>query len=186
MRRTLFIIIAAILYTGASTAAAHAQVEVLRGIYRMDKAINAREARQDRARDAADRDAARAEEAHIERQRQQLEQAPGSFPRTRQSHEAALSNNPWARANRKAAGAAPVVELFVAADCPDCGRMERYLNEVGVPYRLQLLSPGSEAEQAYLAQIGRGLLPVVRINGHIVRGYRPEDVRQTILREKPQ
>ena len=164
---------------------AFAQVEILRGIYRMNRAVGAREVRQDRAREAKELEEQQKENVEIDAQRRQIQQAPGSFPRQRWSHEAALSNNPWARQAQKQAGAMPVIEVFVAESCPDCNRMEEYLNDVGVPYRLSILTPGSEEEQRYLAQIGRGMLPVVRVNDKIVRGYKPEDVRHAILGEKP-
>ena len=152
----------------------------------MGKAVGAREARQDRSQEIEDLKQRRAEEAQVEQQRQEMQQKPGTFPRQRVSHEASLSNNPWARDAQKKAGVVPVVELFVADKCSECAAMEKYLNEVGVPYRLSMLTSGSEEEQRYLSQIGRGLLPVVRMNNSVVRGYEPEAVRQMILREKPQ
>ncbi|MCB0323025.1 MAG: glutaredoxin family protein [Bdellovibrionales bacterium] len=147
----------------------------------------------ERANDIAETREQRREATAVEAERQRLEaervrqaqeemmRNPGSFPRERLSYEAALNQNPWARARRREIR----VEVFVAASCENCDRMERYLDEVGVPYVRHYLEPGSEAEEMYLAQVGRGEIPVIRVNGRLVRGYRPEEVRALILEEKP-
>jgi glutaredoxin len=156
------------------------QIEVLRGIDRVIQATEARENRQGPARDAAEEQ--RQMELETRRQQEQIRNNPGSFPRERLSNEAVLSNNPWARDAQRRRELR--VELFTAEGCDPCQKMEDYLNDVGVPYARQFLQPGSEAEQIYLTQIGRGTIPVVRVNGRLIRGYEPEEVRRIVLEEK--
>jgi glutaredoxin len=76
------------------------------------------------------------------------------------------------------------VSLFITSDCPQCEQMEEYLRNLRVPVTRFFLSPGNNAENEYLERIGRGIVPVTRINGRIIRGYKPDDVRKTILEEK--
>lgn len=157
-----------------------AQVEAIRGVDRVLQATQAREKRAEQGQDAH-----REQQKLEEQTRNQIEAArqnPGSIVRERYSEDARLSNNPWAReAQRKKEVR---IELFTAGGCQNCERMERYLDDVGVAYRRHFLESGSEAEQMYLSQIGRGVIPVVRINGRLIRGFEPEAVRQTILEEK--
>lgn len=58
------------------------------------------------------------------------------------------------------------------------------MRNLRVPVTRFFLSPGNNAENEYLERIGRGIVPVTRINGRIIRGYKPDDVRKTILEEK--
>jgi len=124
------------------------------------------------------------EEQTLKNEQREMVGGPAKLPRQRLSNEAHLSNNPWAReAQRRRTG--PVqVELFVADHCPACRLMEQYLNDAGVPYSLFFLAPGSETEKQYFAQMGSGIIPAIRINGRVVRGYQPEAVRRIVLEEK--
>ena len=76
------------------------------------------------------------------------------------------------------------VDLFVASDCPDCERMERYLNELGVPYERKVLTSGTAVERDYLQTVGRGILPVIRVNGKTLRGFEPEETRRLIMESR--
>ena len=171
---------AAVLVLGAGTAVAQLD-SLAAGVYERGAAVVQNE--QDRAkRERAAAEEQKRLEADVRRQQEEMMQHPGSFPRQRLSYEARSANNPWEKTNDAPAGVK--VDLFVADQCPACERMEKFLDEMGVPYARYYLAPGSEAEQQYLAQIGRGIIPVVRINRRIVRGYQPDDVRHAILAEK--
>lgn len=163
-----------------------AQFEIVRGIEQVTTATGASDVRHENSREnlKAEQERQQKIEDEVFRQREALRNNPGSFPRQRMSDEARLSNNPWAREAKLKASGAVTVELFVTPDCADCKLMEKYLNDVGVPYGLYELTKGSEAEQKYLTQIGRGAIPAIRINRDIVRGYKPEQVRKVILENK--
>ena len=178
MLRTNLLLLLTII--GQFPVLAEGQVEIIRGIDRVIQAGEARERRQSASEEAAENQ--RKLETDTRLQLEASKQHPGAMPRERYSNEAALSNNPWARERQRAREIR--VELFVADACENCERMERYLNDVGVPYSRHFLEPGSEAEQMYLAQIGRGTIPVVRVNGKVIRGFEPETVRAAILEEK--
>ena len=151
---------------------------------RMNDAVSTHTERRERERQRATEQ--RQEEEAVRRQQEELRTNPGSYPRQRFSYEAEQNENPWAReAERKTPGPKPVrVEIFVAEKCPDCESMEKFLDGAGVPYSRLFLERGSEAYEQYLAQIGRGLLPATRVNGRVVRGYEPDQVRKIILEEK--
>jgi glutaredoxin len=168
------------------TSVAAAQLEIIRGVEQVSTATGASDIRHENSREnlKAEQERQQIIEDEVFRQREALRNNPGSFPRERLSDEARLSNNPWAREAKLKAGGAVTVELFVTPDCADCKLMEKYLNEVGVPYGLYELTKGSQAEQKYLTQIGRGVIPAIRINRDIVRGYKPEEVRKVILENK--
>ncbi len=179
MRRTNLAILG-LLLGGFTPRYAVAQVEVIRGVDRVIQATQARETRAEKGREIS-----REQEALERETRERLEanqRHPEGIVRERYSEDARLSNNPWAREARRKKELR--VELFTAEQCENCARMESYLNEVGVPYRRHFLEQGSEAEQMYLSQVGRGVIPVVRINGRLVRGFEPETVRKVILEEK--
>jgi glutaredoxin len=149
---------------------------------RMSDILTSKDERVERKRQEAEEQ--KKQEEEVIRQREELRQNPGKFPRRRMSYEAETSNNPWAKQTDDSVPSGVRVEIFVADQCPDCEKMEKYLDDVGVPYSRNFLSPGTDAEERYLTQIGRGILPAVRINRKVVRGYQPEEVRQTILGEK--
>lgn len=75
------------------------------------------------------------------------------------------------------------IEVFVSSDCPDCLRTLGYLDALGVSYTLRELAPHTSAERDYLADIGRGVIPVVRVNGQFVRGYLPLEIRKLVSKQ---
>lgn len=119
------------------------------------------------------------QQQEIEQNRREIEGMAGTITEPQQPR---LPTVPEAQEPRTLADMR--VEIFVASDCPDCERTEQYLRDVGVPYSKRILSPGSDAERDYLANVGRGVIPATRINGKTVRGYQPEEIRRLILAEK--
>lgn len=63
------------------------------------------------------------------------------------------------------------LEVFVASKCPHCEQLEAYLNERYIPYKKYNLEKQPKAERDYLVNIGRGILPVTRLGGDIIRGF---------------
>jgi glutaredoxin len=149
---------------------------------KMSDILTSKEERAEQKRQEAEEQ--RKLEEEVIRQREEMRQNPGKFPRRRMSYEAETSNNPWVKQTDDSVPSGVRVEIFVADQCPDCEKMEKYLDDVGVPYSRNYLSPETDAEQRYLTQIGRGILPAVRINRKVIRGYQPEEVRRIILQEK--
>ena len=135
-------------------------------------------------RELREADEQRKKEEELRWQQEQMEKNKAEIERLRSRKAPStpyynrLPKNEKGRANNVA------VDLFVASDCSDCERMEQYLKEMGVPYEKKWLAENSPAEQDYMTNIGRGALPVTRINGKVVRGYEPERVRKIILDEK--
>ncbi len=178
--RTTNLILLILLFSLIAVSPVSAQIEVIRGVDRVIQATEARETRAEKGRKIS------AEQRRLEEDTaQNLEESrrkPDTVVRERFSEDARLSNNPWARVRQKQSELR--IEIFIAESCKKCTKMEQYLNDVGVPYRRHFLERGSDAEQMYLSQVGRGVIPVTRINGRLVRGYQPEEVRKIILEEK--
>lgn len=68
----------------------------------------------------------------------------------------------------------PRIEVFVASRCRQCDELEDYLSNAQIPYRRIDLENDPTGERDYLDNIGRGILPVARINGingTVIRGF---------------
>lgn len=178
-RRILIISSLVLLFHTAYSQAQNSSSESRSAFERMIEVSNKRqELREKQQEQAANQDKL---EAEVSAQREMIRQNPKSFPRQRYSYEAVIDENPWARMHKKGQ---IKVEIFVADKCPDCEQMEKFLDDAAVPYSRIFLTPGSLEEERYLSQIGRGILPVTKINRQIVRGYQPDNVRKMIVEEK--
>lgn len=76
------------------------------------------------------------------------------------------------------------VEVFVASACPECEQLETFLKQSGVSYVRYNLEQDHAAEQDYLSNIGRGVVPVTRIGTTIIRGYEADKIRAAISQAK--
>lgn len=75
-------------------------------------------------------------------------------------------------------GQSATIDVFVASRCRQCVQMEELLTGAGIYYRRIDLENDSQGEDDYLKNIGRGILPAVRIGKTIIRGYEPEQFLQ--------
>lgn len=67
------------------------------------------------------------------------------------------------------------VEVFMTSWCGYCKKLERFLNEKGIPYVAYDIEKDSSAASTFKQLGGRGV-PVVRIGSHVVQGYNPDAV----------
>ena len=72
------------------------------------------------------------------------------------------------------------VVVFSASNCPDCEKVKQFLKGVQVPFISYDLGKDKNAETYYVNNIGRGVIPVTEINGTVVRGYDPDEMRRLI------
>ena len=77
-----------------------------------------------------------------------------------------------------------VVEVFRVPNCPPCNKTEEFLRETNVPFTSYDLKSDANAERDYLNTMGRGVIPAIRVNGKVVRGYRPDEIRRLIREVK--
>ncbi|MCB0343798.1 MAG: glutaredoxin family protein [Bdellovibrionales bacterium] len=75
------------------------------------------------------------------------------------------------------------VEMFVASNCPHCDELLKFLREEGIVVRVYNLERDRHAEEDYLANIGRGVLPVTRIGGTVIRGLEAKKIMAEIERQ---
>lgn len=79
--------------------------------------------------------------------------------------------------------AAPKVEMFVASQCPHCDELRKFLSEEGIPVTVFDVERDRRAEEDYLANIGRGILPATRIGTTVIRGLEAKRILAEIERQ---
>ncbi len=77
----------------------------------------------------------------------------------------------------------PKVEMFVASKCRHCDELLAFLREEGITVRVYDLERDRYAEEDYLKNIGRGVLPVTRIGSSVIRGLEAKKVMAEIRRQ---
>ena len=77
------------------------------------------------------------------------------------------------------------VEVFTTQTCEACKRFEKFLTEMKIPFIRYDLDRNTEARRDYYDNIGRGKIPVTRINGRtVIRGDEPAKVYRSILKQQ--
>lgn len=76
------------------------------------------------------------------------------------------------------------IEVFRIYPCRDCDELEAFFTREGIPYQNYDLKNNEQALADYLQNIGRGLLPVTRVNNRHVRGFKPLQVLRLIQGEE--
>lgn len=71
------------------------------------------------------------------------------------------------------------IEIFVTGWCPYCRALEKYLDSRGYPYKRYDIEKDSAGLKKHM-QLGGGGVPVVVINGAVIRGFNPADIERNI------
>ena len=67
------------------------------------------------------------------------------------------------------------LQIYSATWCPDCRRLERWLNEQQVPHKVVDIETVSGAAERLEAETGKRAIPFILVNGKTwVRGYHKE------------
>lgn len=67
------------------------------------------------------------------------------------------------------------VVLYATDWCGYCKLTRRFLDQKGIPFKEYDIEKDAEARKAYEALGGRGI-PVLDVNGTLIRGYEPEAI----------
>ncbi|WP_122580038.1 glutaredoxin family protein [Pseudomonas viridiflava] len=67
------------------------------------------------------------------------------------------------------------VVMYATEWCGYCKQTRRFLDSKGIPYQECDIEKSEEGRKAYEALGGRGI-PLIDVNGTLIRGFAPEDI----------
>ncbi|MEE4084032.1 glutaredoxin family protein [Pseudomonas viridiflava] len=67
------------------------------------------------------------------------------------------------------------VVMYATEWCGYCKQTRRFLDSKGIPYQEYDIEKSEEGRKAYEALGGRGI-PLIDVNGTLIRGFAPEDI----------
>jgi len=71
------------------------------------------------------------------------------------------------------------VEIFVAAWCPHCRALEKFLKEKGIRYLRHDIENDTRSADLY-KKLGGGGIPLVKIGSTLMRGFHPQSIMQAL------
>lgn len=81
----------------------------------------------------------------------------------------------------------PRVTLYMTTWCPYCRKARQLLDSLDVPYELKDIEASREAAREYRAKAGGyDGIPLLDIDGRIVKGYQAELIHKLVTRPKRQ
>ncbi|MEM6455855.1 MAG: glutaredoxin family protein [Acidobacteriota bacterium] len=73
------------------------------------------------------------------------------------------------------------ITMYATSWCGFCERTREFMAQIGVPFVEKDIEADPSAFAEFNAKVGKSGVPVLDIDGQLVRGFRPADIRRHVL-----